>query len=54
MQWPECAEGFKNHQVERIGQDFGLILFHRAPVDNQHKLKSFPVDNQHIQGKNGY
>jgi hypothetical protein len=47
VQWPERAEGFQNHQVERTGQDFVLLLFHMTPVDEQQKFKPIPVGSQH-------
>jgi hypothetical protein len=47
IQWPERAEGLKNHQVERAGQAFLLLPFHIPPVVEQQQFKPIPVDSQH-------
>jgi hypothetical protein len=37
----------ENHQVERAGQDFFLLLFHMPPVDEQQKPRPIPVGSQY-------
>src|SRR5215510_12318670 len=54
VQAAKRLERFENHQAERAGQDFVLVMFHKAPVERQQKSKSPAVGGQQVVGEGLY